>query len=235
MKSPRALLVGVSALALLTLAGPADAAKPASSGPHAVASDTRYDTAIRFLSFDSIRKYGTSTTIRGQVAATVNGSQGAVAGVRVKLYRKLAGTTSWQYLDTDYTTQTAYPHFRFTANSVGNARYRVRFAGNQGLQPSRNQTLVRVYRPITGRIEDGTGRFHGRVTPNYAQHLVNLEKRSCGSCSWNRVRSDRAGIHGRYSFTVGAPRSGRWFWRVSTPATTKFVRSYSGVFTTRLR
>lgn len=235
MKHMQALLVGLSTAALLAIPGPAEAAKPPTAEPSAAVAAGRYDTSIRFLNSDSVRKYGTSTTIRGQVVATVNGSQGAVAGLQVKLFRKLNGTTSWRYLDTAYTSSTTYPQFRFTANSLGNASYRVRFAGDARLQPSRNQRLVQVYRPITGRIEDGTGRFHGRVTPNYAHRTIHLDKRSCGTCSWNRVRTDLTRIHGRYSFRVGAPRTGRWFWRVSTPATTAFIRSYSGVFTTRLR
>lgn len=235
MKLPQTLLVGLSAVALLTIPGPAHAAKPATAEPSAVTASGRYDTAIRFLNSDTVRKYGTSTTIRGQVVATVNGSQGAVAGVEVKLFRKLNGTTSWRYLATGYTSSTTYPHFRFTADSLGNASYRVRFAGSARLQASRNQKPVHVYRPITGRIEDGTGRFHGRVTPTYAHRTIYLDKRSCGTCSWKRERTDLTRIHGRYSFRVGAPRTGRWFWRVSTPATTAFIRSYSGVFTTRLR
>jgi hypothetical protein len=240
MKLRKAALVSsVGTVALLTPVGMAGAASPAafeaaSARPHAAASAARADTSIRFLTFDSVRRYGYTTTIRGQVAATVNGTQGAVAGVHVKLSRKLNGTSTWVYLKTRRTTQSAYPHFRFRVTSIGNARYRVRFGGNSTLQPSRNRTYVRVFRPISGRIEDRTGRFHGRVTPHYRHRTVYLAKRSCAGCPWNRVRSERTGAHGRYSFRVGAPRHGRWFWRVSTPASTRFIRSYSGVFTTRL-
>jgi hypothetical protein len=240
MKLRKALLVsGLGTVALLTPTGMAGAASPAASEaaaarPHTALSLARDDTSVRFLSFDSVRKYGSTTTIRGQVAATVQGQQGAVGGVHVKLFRRLNGTSDWVFLQTRRTTQSAYPHFRFRVNSVGNARYRVRFGGNSRLQPSQNQTYVRVYRPVSGRIEDRTGRFHGRVTPHYGHRTVYLAKRSCAGCSWNRVRTDRTGPHGRYSFRVGAPRHGRWFWRVSTPASTRFIRSYSGVFTTRL-
>lgn len=231
----RALLVSGCIVALLTAAGPAGAVEPAVSEPHTAASaTTRYDTSVRFLAFDSIRRYGTRTKIRGQVVATTATGTGAVPGVRVKVFRRLAGTSSWIRLGTSVTTDSTYPHFRFTAASLGNARYRVRFAGNSRLKPARNSTPVRVYRSITARIEDGSGRFHGRVAPRYAHRWVRLEKRSCGTCGWHRVRSARAGSRGSYSFVVGAPRSGKWYFRVSTAATTRFIRSYSGVFTTRL-
>jgi hypothetical protein len=239
MKLRKALLASASTVALLTPAGPADAASsatsgPTTSGPHAVASAVRSNTSIRFLSFDSVRRYGSTTTIRGQVATTVNGRLGAVAGVRVRVLRKLDGKSRWNHLATRRTTSTAYPHFRFRARSVGNARYRVRFGGNSRLQPSRNTTHVRVFRPISGRIENGSGRFHGQVSPRYAHRTVYLAKRSCGTCHWHRVRTGHTGSLSRYRFKVAAPHTGRWFWRVSTPGTTRFIRSYSGVFTTRL-
>jgi hypothetical protein len=231
MSFPRALTIGLSALALITIPGPA-AAAGSGADPHAVAVAARANTDVRFLSFDHLRAYGTSTTIRGQVAATAVGR--ALSNVRVRLYRKLDGTSRWHYLATRRTSTSRYPQFRFTAASIGNAHYRVRFAGNRRYQPARATTAVHVHRNITGRIEDRTGRFHGRVTPRYAHHVIHLEKRSCGTCAWRSVRTDRTGDRGRYSFKVAAPHRGRWYWRVSTPAKPRFIRSYSGVFTTRL-
>lgn len=234
MKLLRSTLVGICAAALLTVPAPTTAASPAALAPTAMETASRYDTSIRFLSFDHVRGYGSNTTIRGQVAATVNGQQGAVRGVRVKLFRKINGTTRWNYLQTRYTTQSDFPSFTFVANSVANAKYQVRYLGNANLQRSRARTTVFVHRRFHAQLEDGTGRFHGRVTPDYAHRSVQLQKRSCASCDWNQVRRTRTGDRGGWSFTVGAPRNGRWFWRVTTPATTKYIRSYSGVFMTRL-
>jgi hypothetical protein len=237
-RAARVMRAGVAGLCLTAL--PIASEVPAFATPRAFetaagASAARADTSIRFLSFDSVRRYGSATIIRGQVAATVNGTTGAVAGVHVRLFRRLNGSSNWVHLQTRRTTKSAFPHFRFRVNSAGNARYRVRFRGNSSLQPSHNQTYVRVYRAITGRIEDRTGRFHGRVTPHYAHRTVHLAKRSCARCSWERLRTDKTGKHGRYSFRVGAPSRGRWFWRVSTPQSSRFIRSFSAVFTTRLR
>ncbi len=228
-------LAGIGAAVLL--AGPAVEPAAGASAPGSVVASTgtRHTTSIRFLHFDQVRGYGTSTTVRGQVVATVRGSTGAVAGVRVRLYRKFNGTTQWHHLDTRSTTDSSFPHFRFTASSVRNATYRVAFAGNAELQPSRDSTYVGVHRNVSGRIEDRTGHFHGRVTPHYAHRRIVLQKRSCGTCSWHQVTTGHTAARGRYSFTVGAPRRGQWYWRVSTPATSSFIRSFSGVFTTRLR
>lgn len=230
----RSMLGGLCATALLCTSAEVAAASPSTVEPTGVTANAKNDTSIRFLNFDSIRGYGSDTTVRGQVVATVGGSQGAVAGVRVKLYRKINGTTGWHRLDTAHTTNSGHPRFHFVAKSVANARYRVRFDGNSSLQPSRNSTPVSVYRHFGARLEDRTGSFHGRVTPHYAHRTISLGKRKCGTCSWTQVRSHRTGDRGKFRFTVGAPRHGRWFWRVSTPATKKFIRSYSGVFTTQL-
>lgn len=230
----RGTLVGFAGLALLSL--PTMTAATAAPIHEATSpAAARANTAIRFLGFDHLRGYGTPTRIRGQVIATVGGRQGSVRNVRVRLLRKLDGTSRWRYLGTKRTTSSRSPVFRFAVTSIGNAHYRVRFSGNGSYQPARGATAVSVHRRITGRIEDRTGRFHGRVTPRYARHIIHLEKRSCGACAWHRVRSARTGGRGRYSFKVGAPNRGRWYWRVSTPAKPRFIRSYSGVFTTRLR
>lgn len=228
----RSLLVGVCAAALLNVPTAATANSPSALVPRTSEPAAPYDTSIRFLNFDHVRGYLSDTTIRGQVAATVNGSQGAVRGVKVKLYRKINGTRQWTFLQTRYTTQSAYPSFTFVANSVASAKYQVRYAGNSNLQPSRARTTVLVYRHFHASLEDGTGSFHGRVSPDYGSRRINLQKRSCAACGWHRVRSAQTGDRGGYSFTVGAPRNGRWFWRVSTPAGTKYIHSYSGVFTT---
>lgn len=234
MKLLRSALVGSCAAALLAMPTAPAAASPTALAPTAGEAGSRYDTSVRFLGFDHVRGFGSKTRVRGQVAATVNGQQGAVRGVRVKLYRKINGTTRWNYLQTKYTTNSDYPSFTFATNSVANATYQVRYPGNSNLQPSRARTKVFVHRHFHAQLEDRSGRFHGRVTPNYGQRWVHLQKRACATCSWNQVRSTTTGDRGGWSFTVGAPRNGRWFWRVTTPASTKYIRSYSGVFTTEL-
>ena len=232
------LAIGLSAASLL--AAPIVAVSPAfatmapggpeastAQGPVAVTA-----TSIRFLDFDHSRKFGGVVRIRGQVA--VPSLHGALAGVRVKLYRQYNGTSAWRYLAADVTSRTATPQFRFRTAARGNADYRVVFGGNSKAGRSRNATSVLVHRRITAKLEDRTGRFHGRVSPGYSNRVVSLDKRSCASCGWRHVRSDRAGSRGGFSFDVNAPRKGRYFWRVSVPATRLFTRSYSGVFTTKL-
>ena len=232
----RSLVVGICAVALMSQPAAAAVEPPASLSPRAsVAASAARDTTVRFLRFDHVRGYGSAAAVRGQVATTVNGQPRALTGVRVKLYRKVNGTTRWQYLKATRTSTSDTPRFRFRVRAVANAQYRATFSGNAKYRPSRAATKLFVFRHFDANLEDGSGRFHGRVTPDYSHRRVHLQKRSCARCGWHGVKSEKTGRRGHYSFKVGAPRHGRWFWRVSTAATTKYIRSYSGVFTTRLR
>ncbi len=248
MSSVKSLLVGVTAVGLLGLpanaaAVPAATSTPAertvsSPGPQAVvaaAFGARRNTSIRFLDFDHTRAFLSKTTIKGQVATSVHGSPRAVRGVLVKLSRKLDGTRGWKQISKKRTGRGNYARFLFRAPTRSNATYRVAFGGNAKLQSSRGVTRVLAHRNLPAQLEDGSGRFHGRVSPNWAHRTVFLEKRKCASCGWHRKRSTQTGRHGSFRFNVPAPRHGRWWWRASVPATTTFIWSYSGVFTTRLR
>ncbi|MEP6664955.1 MAG: hypothetical protein ABJA81_00790 [Nocardioidaceae bacterium] len=239
--SARCLIVSLVALtcsALLTTPGlAAAAATPTVSVPGVVqtAALGRRNTSIRFLDFDHTRAFMSKTTIKGQLATYVNGRPRAVRRVRVKLYRKLDGASSWRHVRNSATGRGGYARFLFRANTRANATYRVVFGGNANLQPSNGTTRVLAHRNIPAQLENGTGRFHGRVSPNWAHRRIFLEKRPCASCGWHRARRSQTGDRGRFRFSVPAPHQGRWWWRASAPSTTSFIWSYSGVYTTTLR
>jgi hypothetical protein len=226
----RSLFATASAVSMLALPVAVAAEAPAAGTP---AAATRYATSIRFLDFNHIHGYGSTFRVRGQVAVPALG--GAVQGVRVKLYRRLDGHPNWHFVATRRTSQDAHPQFRFPVVAKANAGYRVVFEGNARLKPSRDATGTSVHRNVTAKINHRKARLHGRVTPKYGHRAIFLDRRSCATCGWHRVRSQRTGARGTFSFHVGAPRHGRYFWRTSTPPSTRFIASHSGVFTTRLR
>ncbi len=236
MTSLRSAVLGVTAASMLMLPGTVTTAaadsSPTAASPVATAA-SRHHTSVRFLSFDHTRAYGSTTSVRGQVIARIGGDNGSVAGVRVTLLRQLDGSSNWRSLGVDFTSRSGFPKFVFDVKSRANATYRAVYNGNKRLEPSSNRTSVSVYRTFSASLEDGSGRFHGRVSPHYAHKAISLDKRSCATCGWRRVSTARTGDKGVWSFKVGAPRHGRSFWRVATPASSKFVKSYSGVFTTQ--
>jgi hypothetical protein len=71
------------------------------------------------------------------------------------------------------------------------------------------------------------------MQPKYAHKKVLLQKRKCPNCSYKTVDKDRTNAKSKYSFQVGAPGRGQWWWRLRVPASTKYIASYSGVFSTR--
>jgi hypothetical protein len=235
MKPLRTFLVAACAAGLLVspLAASAVTAKPHLAATSTAAAARVPGTSIRFLDFDRVRGYGSDIHVRGQLYVRSQG--GAVPGAHVRLYRQLNGSSHWTYLATRRTSNGTYPMFRFSVTARANATYRVVFRGNSSFRRSQGSAAVDVYRVFDVALEDGSGRFHGRISPHYADHRVYLDRRHCGSCSWHRLKTGRTDSRAHFSFHTDAPRHGRFYWRVSTPASTQYIRSYSSVFTTQLR
>jgi hypothetical protein len=249
---PRALTVGVTSAALLAfpaleavgasstaptptgvLAG-AEVGTATHTAPASAAAARRGSTSIRFLDFDHTRPWGLYAYIQGQVIGTKSGRRGALKRVHVKIYRKLDSQQRFHLLGSRSTGSRPYPRFTFKTRALGNAVYKAVFRGNSNFQRSGGTSRVLVYRQMNAKLEDGSGSFHGFVRPKWNRRVVYLEKRSCAACNYHRVRSTKSGPHGYFRFVVPAPRSGRWWWRASTPATGRFIWSYSAVFTTQL-
>jgi hypothetical protein len=224
------LVAGVAALAV-ALPGVAIAQAAQSAHSSAPQAAKRHNTWVVFQ-FDHTRRFGTPTVVRGQIAwKTARGQVASVPGhKRVKLFRKLATSDQWKPLGHQRTGSEG--RFAFKVRSKGNATYRLAFRGNKMFQPTRGETAVSVYRRFDAQLEDVSGRFHGRVLPGFAHERLFLEKRPCADCGWHRARSKVTGRHGKFHFTVGAPTSGRFWWRLRAPADARFITSYSPVFST---
>ncbi len=228
MKTSRSILVTACAASLLALPVAA-AAVPHGAGAATQAAH-RYATTVRFLDFNHTKGFGSSLTIRGQI--TIPSLGGAIQGRPVKVYRRLDGRSHWRYLGTKYTSHQVHPRFKFPTAMIGNADYRAVFPGNAKLRRSSRTTAVSVYRHITGQVNKHA-QFHGRIAPHYGHRAVYLDRRPCANCGWHRYRSGRTSSRGTYSFKLNAPRHGAYYWRISTPPSTRFIISHSGVFTTR--
>lgn len=233
MTKIRALLVGLTGLSLLGLPAVASAGTPSTGFDQAV---IRHQTSIRWMAFRHIHAAGAPMALIGQVAAFAQGHHGALAGVQVKIYRRLDGNSAWVYQGTRTTGSGALPQFRFETVTRQNAHYKVTFAGNASFAPTSKITWESVYRSFNGRIFDGAGAatYRGNVTPYYTHKPIALQKRSCASCSYVTVKRTTTGTNGAFSFALPAPPQARWWWRVSVPPTAAFLASYGGTFTTEL-
>lgn len=234
MRTHRAVLVGLTAAALLITPGLASASVPPSTGAKTL---TSHPTEIRWMPFDHMKPAGVTMTIVGQVTAKARGERGALAGATVKLYRRLDGNPTWVYLATQRTGSGEIPQFRFNTLTRQNASYRVDFVGNSTFRPTSGTTWLDVYRSFHGVIKDGSGAatLSGNVTPYYTHKPITLQRRSCAPCGYTDYKKATTGTNGAYTFRLPAPPSGRWWWRVRTPGTTAFITSYGGTFTTQLK
>jgi hypothetical protein len=67
---------------------------------------------------------------------------------------------------------------------------------------------------------------------SYPMQWTFLQKKKCKSCTWHQVAKKKTTEHGRVFYKVGAPRTGRWYFRVGTPERKHFRTSYSDTFYT---
>jgi hypothetical protein len=181
------------------------------------------------------KRFGSHLRLSGQVRYRSHGSVFAAAGVKVRLLRRPAGSGTWRRIGSDKTSHAVKPTYSFGVKVRGNADYRVVFHGNRHLQPSRKAVHLWVHRKLPAKIVQVTSsdlQLVGHVVPRYRHKNVKLQKRDCRHCSWHTIRHQRTNSKSHYSFDVGAPRSGSWFFRVKTAKTRRFARSYSATFRT---
>jgi len=231
MTKMRVALVGLTAAGLIGV--PAAAIATSTGVFHQ--SGSRHSTSIRWLPFRHVHAAGAPMTLVGQILSRAHGEHGALAGVDVKIYRKLEGASTWVYLGTSTTDTGGLPRFRFVTPSRQNAHYQVTFAGTTSYAPTSKDTWLTVYRLFHGKIIDGTAAatYQGNVTPYYTHKQITLQRRSCATCSYVDYRKQTTGTNGTFSFSLPAPPSGRWWWRVTVAGTTQFMPSYGGTISTQ--
>ena len=67
----------------------------------------------------------------------------------------------------------------------------------------------------------------------YQNKPTSLQKKDCRvGCTWHRVQRAQTNDTGRVRYEVPAPATGRWFWRIVTPARGQYAESYSPVWYT---
>lgn len=93
-------------------------------------------------------------------------------------------------------------------------------------KPSRHFVYAKIV-----KLPDGTLSFRAQVQ-NYPNGYIALMKKNCRTCTWYRDRLRRTGDYGRIMLPVGAPPSGRWYWRYRTPETPTFALTYSSTWYT---
>lgn len=90
------------------------------------------------------------------------------------------------------------------------------------------------HRDITAKILNPTPQtlqIRARV-PHYPMRHTFLQKKVCKTCHWKIVDRKITTKYGRVFYGVGAPATGRWYFRVGTPETMRYATSFSPTFYT---
>ena len=76
--------------------------------------------------------------------------------------------------------------------------------------------------------------FKGKVKgdPKYSDKIVRIERRIGKGGSWKLYKKVRSTELGNWKCQVGAPRTGKWYFRAVTPKTNNYRKSYSDVWYT---
>jgi len=92
-------------------------------------------------------------------------------------------------------------------------------------------------REITSKMENVSARkivFKGKVKgdPKYANKVVKIERRIGKKGDWKSYNKVRSTDLGNWKSPVGAPRTGKWYFRAVTPRTNSYRKSYSDIWYT---
>ncbi len=173
---------------------------------------------------------------------TDTATQAPLAGVVLKLERKLAGKSSFQQVD--YGTTDSNGQLVLSQDLKANAKYRFIFSGNTEHAAAKAAAVkVKVMHDLNAQlVSKGTvthkkAWLKGKVRPDWAGKKVFWQKKACGKCSFKTVAKQKAGKNGSWKFRAQFPRVGHTFkFRAKLKKSNSFVTSYSAVLkTTRTR
>lgn len=245
MSLRRLLLVSLTTFGLIALPGVASSASAdETAAPLAKASaktsgkkvEAPYPTRIEFWpGLDKTRYYGTDTVIQGQIMTDHGLGEGSWPGT-LTLERRFQDSSTWTQIRTTTTTVPSAPRWSFTVPTIKTAFYRVKFAGDDldgGHQPSQGTIKVSAFRKISLSLKSTTLAVWGKVAPNYTGQSMAVERKTCASCSYKKIRSIKVKAGSKYRTTLSAPAHGKWWFRLSTPTDKKFQKTITGTIVTR--
>lgn len=151
----------------------------------------------------------------------------------VELQGKLVGG-DWEPI-TDEVTD-AEGRYELFSYIVGNASYRVVYAGNATYAPSQSgEAKLKAMRDFNAEVEERpqVAVLKGNINPGWDNKTVQWQRKTCRTCSWKTIAQKKSGDNGGWSFQGNyPPLNKKWFYRATLAGTDQFVKSYSGVLIT---
>jgi len=171
--------------------------------------------------------YGTKIAVSGKLT-TAGGV--AVAGARVALHQRPAGTTTWKYIVSTTTSSTGTALFSYTPTV--NSEFRLYAPSSWSYLASTSPTVKTLVRwRVSAAFDDSTitrgmtAKLRGNVAPVRAGTAVRLDRYISGS--WTLVGSTTVSSTGTYVFSMAPKTAGTYTYRVRVPATASYATAYS--------
>ncbi len=219
----------LAAVATAALTGPAlvvvatTAPASASTATHVVGSDGKpWIAGPSYRTQPGVPVYGDTLSLSIQVV-TDAGDQ--VYDGALTVQRQLAGQSTWT---TVASSTSAYLYD--SVKAAGNATYRVLYSGSGDYSPSSDAVSASIQRKLD--ISPTTGRTAGmkvKVSPKYKGAITVLKKQGT---KWKKFKTVRTNSRSRVSFSLPAPRTGKYFWRLVIGSGKAFATTQSSVYYT---
>ncbi|WP_284534050.1 hypothetical protein [Nocardioides sp. T2.26MG-1] len=212
------LLAG-PALAVVATATPAAAV----TATHVVGADGKpWIAGPGYRTQPGVPVYGDTLSLSINVV-TDSGEQ--VYDGTLTVERQLAGQTTWT---TVATSSSAYLYDSITAK--GNAIYRVTYSGSGDYSPSSDAVAARIQRKLGISVKEGRSIIVTiKVSPKYRGAITVLKKQGK---QWKKFKSVRTNAKSRATFTLPAPRRGKFYWKFTIRSSKAFAATQSPTYYT---
>jgi len=171
--------------------------------------------------------YGTTATVSGKLTTT---SGAAVAGKKVNLQWRPAGTTTWRTVTSGTTSSTGTVSLRYAPGSNGSFRLAAPSSWSYLSSVSASVTTLVRWR-VSASFSDATVargttvRLTGKVAPIRTGTTVQRQRYVNGS--WTTVASTTVRSDGTYAFSFTPNTAGTYTYRVVVPGTSLNATGYS--------
>lgn len=179
------------------------------------------------ISAPSAVTYGTTATVSGKLTTT---SGAAVAGQKVVLQWRQAGTTTWRTVASGTTSSTGTASLRYTPGTNGYFRLYAHSSWSYLAVTSASVTTLARWR-VSAAFYDATVsrgttiRLTGKVAPTRAGTTVQRQRYVNGA--WTTVASTTVRSDGTYAFSFTWNTAGAYTYRVVVPGTSLNAAGYS--------
>jgi hypothetical protein len=219
----------IAAVTATLLAGPAIAivatASPAAAvtATHVVGSDGKpWIVGPSYRTQPGVPVYGDTLSLSINVV-TDSGEQ--VYDGTLTVERQLAGRSTWS---TVATSTSAYLYDSIKAQ--GNATYRVTYSGSGDYAPSSDAVSASIQRKLDVGVKEGRKIVVTiKVAPKYHGAITVLKKQGK---KWKKFKTVRTNAKSRASFTLPAPRRGKFYWKFTIRADKAFAATQSPTYYT---